>query len=121
MTKDSKASKQSIINFMKKNSTAKNNPQSLIKNSQQKIDSKKIEQEEQEQKEVDEAKKTSKAKAQQFNQSMMTNRLITQNIVKNVMLITLLVGATLGLIHFTPIFFKFLHNLIGTSILEGSR
>lgn len=77
------------------------------------------EQEMTEEEQLEEAKKESRSKAANMDQTEMIKKMIMENVVKYVLLISLLVMFTIGLIKGGPAFFEMLHGLF-FKVLLGS-
>jgi len=113
---------ESLENFMKKQASAKtfktkDNKKSIAaaKNSDQQSKSEENseanEEEINEEEQLEEAKKESRGKATNRDQTAMIKRMIMENIVKYVLLISLLIMFTIGIIKGAPAFFEMLHGL----------
>ena len=68
---------------------------------------------------LEEAKKESKGKAGSYDQSGMIKKLILENIVKYTLIISLLIIATIAIIHSVPIMVEFMHGLFFKVIISG--
>jgi len=130
----SEKNKESLYTLMKKQISEKSSKKNVVKKSpavlakeksaKEKKDGEKEnenpeEEEMTEEEELEEAKDASKNKASKRDQTEMFKKLILQNLAKYVLLATILVVASIGVIKFGPALFKMLNGLL-YKILMGS-
>lgn len=124
-------SKELLVNFMKKQASAKISKQVNAKKSTKSLNLDKEKKAKDgeggddkndmtDEERLEEAKKESQGKAKQFDQTGMIKKLFLENIAKYVLMITLLVVLAIGVIKGGPILFEFMHGLLFKVLIGGA-
>lgn len=120
--KDLKNTKNTLVDFMKKQAELKIGGQNSGKRSAESQLKKIREDKQEEEKEaLNEAKKESKAKAANINNSRMIMKLIVESSTKYVLMILILIGAVFLLVEAVPMIFKFFHGFLSKMLLGNVK